>query len=46
MAYKPMEEILENIKDTMEVLEVIKPIYITLRHIEKSFYSSFFVAKK
>jgi tRNA-splicing ligase RtcB len=27
MAYKPMEEILENIKDTMEVLEVIKPIY-------------------
>lgn len=27
MAYKPMEEILENIKDIMEVLEVIKPIY-------------------
>ncbi len=26
-AYKPMEEILENIKDTVEVLEVVKPIY-------------------
>jgi len=27
MAYKPMEEILENIKDTVNVLEIIKPIY-------------------
>ncbi len=27
MAYKPMEEILENIGDTVEVLETIKPIY-------------------
>lgn len=26
-AYKPIEAILENIKDTVEVLEVIKPIY-------------------
>jgi tRNA-splicing ligase RtcB len=27
MAYKPMEEILENIKDTVDVVENIKPIY-------------------
>jgi RNA-splicing ligase RtcB len=27
MAYKPMDEILESIKDTVEVLEVIKPVY-------------------
>jgi RNA-splicing ligase RtcB len=27
MAYKPMEEIMENIKDTVDVLKVIKPIY-------------------
>ena len=27
MAYKPMEEILTNIVDTVEVVEVIKPIY-------------------
>jgi len=27
MAYKPMEEILENIKDIVDVLEIIKPIY-------------------
>jgi len=27
MAYKPIEEILENIKDTVNVLEIIKPIY-------------------
>lgn len=27
MAYKPMEEILENIKDTVDVIEQIKPIY-------------------
>lgn len=27
MAYKPMEEIIENIKDTVEIIDVIKPIY-------------------
>ena len=27
MAYKPMEEILANIENTVEVVEVIKPIY-------------------
>lgn len=27
MVYKPMEEILENIKDTVEVTKIIKPIY-------------------
>jgi RNA-splicing ligase RtcB len=27
MAYKPMEEIMDNIKDTVDVLKVIKPIY-------------------
>lgn len=27
MAYKPMEEILSNIKDTVEILKIIKPIY-------------------
>lgn len=27
MAYKPMEEIIENIKDTVEILKVIKPVY-------------------
>ena len=27
MAYKPMDEILENIKDAVEILEIIKPIY-------------------
>lgn len=27
MAYKPIEEILENTSDTIEILEVIKPIY-------------------
>jgi RNA-splicing ligase RtcB len=26
-AYKPMEEIIENIKDTVEIIDVIKPIY-------------------
>ena len=25
--YKPMEEILENIKDTVEVVDIIKPVY-------------------
>lgn len=27
MAYKPMEEIIDNIKDTVEVVAIIKPIY-------------------
>ncbi|MBO5388144.1 MAG: RtcB family protein [Lachnospiraceae bacterium] len=27
MAYKPMEEIIENIKDTVEIIDIIKPIY-------------------
>jgi RNA-splicing ligase RtcB len=27
MAYKPMEEIMENIKDTVDIIDVIKPIY-------------------
>jgi RNA-splicing ligase RtcB len=27
MAYKPMNEIIENIKDTVEILDIIKPIY-------------------
>ena len=27
MAYKPMEEILENIGDTVEVVKIIKPVY-------------------
>ena len=27
MAYKPMQEILENIKDTVTVNKVIRPIY-------------------
>lgn len=27
MAYKPIEEIVENIKDTVEILKIIKPIY-------------------
>lgn len=27
MAYKPMEEIMENIKDTVDIVDVIKPIY-------------------
>lgn len=26
-AYKPMEEIIENIKDTVEIIKIIKPIY-------------------
>ena len=25
--YKPMESILNNIKDTVDVLEIIKPVY-------------------
>lgn len=27
MVYKPMDEIIENIKDTVEIIDVIKPIY-------------------
>jgi len=27
MAYKPMEEIIENIRDTVEIIDIIKPIY-------------------
>jgi hypothetical protein len=27
MAYKPMEEIINNVQDTVEILKVIKPIY-------------------
>ena len=27
MAYKPIEEIVENIKDTVEIVKIIKPIY-------------------
>lgn len=27
MVYKPMEEIMENIKDTVDIMKVIKPVY-------------------
>ena len=27
MAYKPMESIIENIKDTIEIVKIIKPVY-------------------
>jgi RNA-splicing ligase RtcB len=27
MVYKPMDEIIENIKDTIDILEIIKPVY-------------------
>jgi len=27
MAYKPMEEIINNINDTVEIIDIIKPIY-------------------
>ena len=27
MVYKPMDEIVENIKDTIDILEIIKPVY-------------------
>lgn len=27
MDYKPIEEIIENIKDTVEILQIIKPLY-------------------
>lgn len=34
MEYKPMEEIMENIKDTVDIVKVIKR-YIILKHIRK-----------
>lgn len=37
MAYKPMEEIVENIKDTVDVLEVLKPIYNFKASMENNF---------
>lgn len=27
MVYKPMDEIIDNIKDTVDILEIIKPVY-------------------
>ena len=27
MAYKPPQEIIDNIKDTVEIVDIIKPIY-------------------
>ena len=27
MAYKPMESIIKNIKDTVEIVKIIKPVY-------------------
>lgn len=27
MAYKPMQEIMDNIADTVEIIKIIKPIY-------------------
>ena len=27
MAYKPIEEIMKNIEDTVEIVDVIKPVY-------------------
>lgn len=27
MVYKPMDEIMENIQDTVEIIEIIKPVY-------------------
>lgn len=27
MAYKPIESIIDNIKDTVEIIKIIKPIY-------------------
>ena len=27
MVYKPLDEIVENIKDTVEIIKIIKPIY-------------------
>ena len=27
MAYKPMQKIIENVQDTVEIVDIIKPIY-------------------
>ncbi len=27
MVYKPLEEIVENIKETVEIIKIIKPVY-------------------
>ena len=27
MAYKPMDEIIENVKDAVDIIDTIKPIY-------------------
>ena len=27
MVYKPMNEIIDNIKDTVDIIDIIKPIY-------------------
>ena len=27
MAYKPMESIIENVKDTVDIIKIIKPVY-------------------
>ena len=27
MAYKPMDEIIENIKDTVDIVDIVKPMY-------------------
>lgn len=27
MVYKPMESIIENVKDTVDIINIIKPIY-------------------
>ena len=46
MVYKPMDEIVENIKDTVDILEIIKPVYNFKAsegwwEHEKDIYSSF-----
>ena len=42
MAYKPMEEIIENIKDTVDIVNVIKPIYnFKAAEIEKDLSKDF-----
>ena len=42
MAYKPMEEIVENIKDTVDIVDVIKPIYnFKAAEIEKDLSKDF-----
>lgn len=42
MAYKPMEEIIENIKDTVDIVNIIKPIYnFKAAEIEKDLSKDF-----